>query len=90
MKVQVLPSEIVRRGILGRRVRADQVRRVHRYLDESGVEGIVVRRSFCCFVHLSARDLADPELRLRLTALIDRVRHFAMVDPDVDRLLAAA
>jgi len=86
--VDVSSTEIARRGVFGRRVRADQVRRVHRYVDESGVEGIVVRRSFCCYVHLSTNDLKDPELRRRLRALVDRVRAFAQVDPDVDRLLA--
>jgi hypothetical protein len=86
--VDVSSNEIARRGFFGRRVRADQVRRVHRYIDESGLEGIVVRRSFCCFVHLSTKDLQDPEIRRRLRALVDRVRAVAQVDPDVDRLLA--
>ena len=86
--VDVSSTEIARRGFFGRRVRADQVRRVHRYVDESGLEGIVVRRSFCCYVHLSTNDLNDPELRRRLRALVDRVRAFAEVDPDVDLLLA--
>ncbi len=90
MRYDVSADEIASRGVLGRRIPADQVRRVHLYVDANGDEGIVVRSALWRFVHVSRRDLADPALRDRVMSLVDHVRSRAQVDADVDQFLAVA
>lgn len=88
--LEISSAAISSRGRFGRRIAADDVRRVHVFTDANGEQGIVVRRCFWCFVHVSRAELRDPQLRAQVRSLVDRVRSRAKVDPEVDHFLAAA
>jgi hypothetical protein len=87
--VAVSPGGISRVWIRRRTIPAEQVRRVHVYVDANGDQGLVVRSALWRFVHVSRTELADPELTAGVRSLIDHVRGRAVVDSDVDRFLAS-
>jgi hypothetical protein len=87
--LDVSPHEIVRVGIVRRRVIAREVRRVHLYSDANGEEGLVVRSALFRFVHVSRSELSDPLVSQRVQALVDAVRSQARVDDGVDHFLAS-
>jgi hypothetical protein len=87
--LDISPDEIVREGLLRRRVATSEVRRVHLYSDANGEEGLVVRRALFRFVHVSRSELSDPAVSQRVRALVDAVRQQARVDDGVDHFLAS-
>lgn len=88
--LDITPAGIAVHGRFGRRIEAQDVRRVHVYTDANGEQGIVVRRCLWCFVHVPQDDLRDPRIKAQIRSLVDHVRNRAKVDPEVDRFLAAA
>lgn len=88
--VDASPAGITRARRLRRSIPAHRVRRVHVFTDANGEQGIVVRRCWWCFVHISRDELAEPAVRAGVVSLLDEVRPHARVDAHVDEFLAAA
>jgi hypothetical protein len=87
--LHVSPDEIVRTGLRRRSIPADDVRRVHVYIDANGDDSLVVRSALFRFVHISRDELTDPTLTADVRALIDCVRSRAQIDGEVDGFLAS-
>jgi hypothetical protein len=83
----VSAAGITRQWIRPRTIRAEDVRRVHVYIDFDGEPGVVVRSGLWRFVHLGRHELADPVVAAGIRSLVDRVRDRARVDPEVDSLM---
>jgi hypothetical protein len=88
--IRVSPTGISRDAFVRQSIPAEEVRRVHLFIDANGDEGIVVRSALFRFVHMSRRELDDPSLSAGLRSLIERVRGQAKIDDDVEEFLAAA
>lgn len=88
--VRVSPAGISRDAFVRQSIPAEQVRRVHLFIDANGDEGVVVRSALFRFVHVSRRELSDPALSTGLRSLIEQVRGQAKIDDDVEEFLAAA
>lgn len=87
--IDVSPAAIARIGVRRRSIAADDVRRVHTYVDANGDQGLVVRRSTWRFVHLTRDDLVDPSVRAGVLTLLEQVRGTARIDEQVDEFLAS-
>jgi hypothetical protein len=88
VRFDVSPTGITAHGVRERRVAAQDVRRVHLFVDANGDAGLVVRKSLWHFVYVPAEDLRDPALLGNVRSLLDRIRDAATVDPQVDEFLA--
>lgn len=85
--VHASPSGISLTTLRRRDIAAEQVRRVHLYIDANGDRGIVVRNSLFRYVYIPSERLSDPQVAAGVRSLVDRVRSRATVDHDVDALL---
>jgi hypothetical protein len=76
MSPQVFVDEAIirRRGFWRRPLRIDRIRRVHWYTEQDGRRALVFRSSAVRLVAIPDDLLVDPDVRSRVTALVERLR----------------
>jgi hypothetical protein len=70
-----------------RHIDAADVRQVHAFIDASGDQGLVVRKSLLRFVYVPLEALRDPAVAAGIRHLVDHVRAHARIDAHVERHL---
>ena len=70
-----------------RHIDAADVRQVHSFIDASGDQGLVVRKSLLRFVYVPLEALRDADVAAGIRHLVEHVRGHAHIDSHVEQYL---